>query len=121
MTGQILSNLFAPELALQRKIDRDIRPVAVPLVTLSGLIKPLLVPIIAALGVVLLPVLAAAKKGERTPYLKAWVFCVLTVVASFGAISLAAFHVRLLWSSLILTSACALSIILHVRNSIKIS
>lgn len=129
-TCDVLGDVFGPEYMVHRRLGGiySRHPVGARIVTanvstLSGLLKPFLVPIIAAVGLLILPIIAAAKfKGDRESakgHLKAWGFCFLTIGATVAFFSLTTFYMPLVWSSAVVASICALSIILHVYKAMK--
>ncbi len=85
-----------------------------------GFIKPFLLPITAAVAVVVQPILAGYNyfwKGESQnakQWLKAWCFSVLALsgIAAFMAVS--ACHMTLLQGTALVVTGCTVSIIIHV-------
>ncbi|MCC5832674.1 MAG: hypothetical protein JJU12_06500 [Chlamydiales bacterium] len=130
-TGGILADLFGPEFILHRNMGETFRkhPVAARVgfgtaATLSGLVKPLICPLIAALGLVLMPIKAgvASYKGDvegAKANLKAWGFCCLTIVATVAFFAVTTYCMPLLWSSALAIAILSLSVICHVHKAMK--
>lgn len=87
--------------------------------TVLGFIKPFLLPVIAAVGVIVQPIIATVQycKGnsqEGAKWLKSSCFSLLALggVAAFMVIS--AYHMTLMQGAAVVITGCALSIIIHV-------
>ncbi|MCH9628032.1 MAG: hypothetical protein S4CHLAM2_16820 [Chlamydiales bacterium] len=130
MAMSIVADLYGPEFIVMRSAfsQFEARPVssrvaAVTVATITGLVKPFILPLITAVGLLLLPVTAGlkAKNGDyqgAKNHLKAWVFCVLISGAIVAFLAVTTYHMPLVWSSATFVSMCALSIILHVRKAL---
>ncbi len=124
-----IEGLFGPEFILQRNMPYRSHPVASrvamgTVATISGIIMPFLSPLLAALGFILMPILAGVvacmgdSKGAKG-YLQAWGVSVFTLAASVAFMSLTTFYLPLIWSSVLAISLIGLSVILHVRKAMK--
>jgi hypothetical protein len=130
-TSGILADLFGPEFILHRNMKGTFRnyPVGARVgfgtaAAISGLFKPFLCPLIAALGLVLMPIKAgiASHRGDvegTKSYLKAWGFCFLTVAGTFTFLTVSTYFMPLLWSSALVVVIVTLSVIFHVQKAMK--
>lgn len=130
-TSGILADLFGPEFIAQRNMGGTFRKYPVgariasgTVATVSGLLKPFLCPLIAALGIVLMPIKAgvASCRGDvegTKGYLEAWVFCILTVAATVAFLAVTTYFMPLIWSSSLGVVMVALSVILHVQKAMR--
>ncbi len=92
--------------------------------TVTGFLKPFLAPIIAAIGTVVMPILACIRvcKGDSEGakgYFKAWRVCFLTLIGATAFMLTTAYFLPLIASTALVVSLCALSIIFHVREMMK--
>jgi len=130
-TSGILADLFGPEFIAVRNMKGTYQrhPVGARIGTgtvaaVSGLLKPFLAPLIAALGLVLMPIMAgvASQKGDvegTKGYLKAWGFCALTIGATVAFMAITTYFMPLLWSSALVVVIVTLSVIFHVQKAMK--
>lgn len=91
---------------------------------INGTLKPLLFPIMCAVGVVAMPIIAAVQlaRGEKEDaceWMKAWVFCVLGAAATLGFVTIMTFYLPLTATAVIMTGFIAFSIVIHVYKLVK--
>jgi hypothetical protein len=123
----IFSDCIIPEGIMQRRLGTFYaqhpimsRLIASPIALISGTIKTLLFPVICAVGLVALPIIALLKnEGKTGPWIGAWCFCLLGVVLSGAFIASVAFQLPLIVSSGLFVSFLAISIIFHVYTLVK--
>jgi hypothetical protein len=130
-TSGILADLFGPEFILQRNMGENFRkyPVGARVAagaaaTVSGLFKPFLCPLIAATGLLLLPIKAgiASYRGDAQgtkDYLKAWSFCILSIGLTVAFLTTTTYFMPLVYSSALVVGIVSLSIIFHVKKAMK--
>ena len=90
--------------------------------TISGIMKPFLIPLIAAIGIILMPILAgiALYRGDKEAarsYLGAFGACVLILGACAAYLYVSAYHMPLNVSVAVSVCLVALSVILHIRGA----
>lgn len=122
---------FGPEFIIHRHLgsfyrDNPImsRLITIPIAALTGALKVALFPLIAVVGLVVMPMIALVrfsqgKKEEGVEWLQAWGFCVLAVAGSVAFLGLFAFHIPLTWSIALIATAMTISIIIHVYKIAK--
>lgn len=96
------------------------RVVAIPVATVVGFIKPFFFPVVAAVGIVVLPVIAAIRhfrKGDASAWLGAWVFSILATGSCVAFMAISAFYLPLVASASIFMSALTISIFVHVYRA----
>lgn len=119
-----------PETLIHNQLDQfyqenpiGARIIATPLALISGVVKVFLFPIICAVGVVVMPLIALIQacqgKKDFGPWLSAWVFSVLGLASSVAFIGVTTFHLPLVASVGIFFSLLSLSITLHVYQFVK--
>lgn len=128
---EIMGDLYGPEFIIQRRYGAvyeqypfGTRVATVPLAALLGFIKPVVIPLLAALGLVLFPILAVTRMfhGDITGargYLISTGLCLLTLMGSLGFVAVIAYSLPLVWSSAVMITIFAISVILHVRQAVK--
>lgn len=91
--------------------------------TLLGAGKVFLFPIIALVAVVAMPIIALVRgiqgKGDAKAWLVAWSFSVLGLAAFACFVTVAAFHMPLIGSCVVLWGGVAASITVHVYRAMK--
>ncbi len=130
MASSILADLYGPEFIAMRSASSQFeaypvsaRVAAATTAAITGLAKPFILPLITAVGLLLLPLTAGikAKNGDyegAKNHLKAWGCCVLILGATALFLGVTTYQMPLVWSSATFVSMCALSIILHVRKAL---
>lgn len=131
---KISNSFFAPEAYLKDRYLGDFyanhlvmsRYTMVPVGALCGFSKPFLFPVISAIGVVVLPIIALLKlaDGHRNDKpesikngkdcLKAWAFSILGVGATIAFLAITAYFIPLVWSSALFLSFTVVSVSVHV-------
>lgn len=139
LDSEVFVNLIIPEGMIHRHLGEfyetypiGARLIATPIAFLTGSLKVILFPIICAIGVIVMPILAiiracspdkqdAGSPGRRGPgdYLKAWCFCIIGLGASIAFISLTTYHLNLVTSSGLFVGILSISIIIHVYKLVK--
>lgn len=126
----IFSSLVIPEQFLHGKLGScyEKRPVmsrivATPIACVAGAVKPLLFPLICAVGVVTFPLIALIRaclgKKDGGEWLKAWVFSVIGSLGVALFVLAGGYYFSLVTSSAILISVLSFSITLHVYTYLK--
>ncbi len=96
---------------------------ATPVALLSGMVKIFLFPLICAVGVIALPIIALVRysqeKKETGAWLTAWAFSLLGVAASAAFIGAVTFHLPLVASAGLIILLLAASITYHVYYLVK--
>lgn len=128
-TSSILADFFGPEFIPLRKMRGQkytvlTYSVAGTVATVTGFIKPFIGPVIAALGLIIMPIKAgiASYKGDvegTKAYLKAWGFCALTVGGTIAFMGVTGFCMPLVVSATIVVAIVALSVIMHVQKAMR--
>ena len=128
--GSIFCSWVMPETLVHPQLDQfyrqnpiGARVIATPLALISGIVKLFLFPIICAVGVVIMPLIALIKacqgKKDFGPWLSAWAFSLLGLAGSVAFMSVTTFHLPLLASVGIFLSLLTISITLHVYQFVK--
>lgn len=128
--GSIFCGWVMPETLIHAQLgqfyrDNPIgaRVIATPLAFLSGVMKLILFPVICAVGIVVMPIIALIRvcqgKTDRGPWLAAWAFSVLGFAASVSFIGVTTFHLPLIASVGAFISLLSVSITLHVYQFVK--
>lgn len=100
------------------------RILAATIALFDGALKPLLFPVMCAVGVVAMPIIAGVQlaRGENEDaceWGKAWIFCVLGAAATLGFVTIMTFYLPLTATVAILTGFIAFSIVIHVYKLVK--
>ncbi len=96
------------------------RLVAVPSATVLGLIKPLLFPLWAAVGAVVLPIIAAVRayKGSESGFLLVtWAFTLLGLAGVISYVLITVYSLTLLEAIVVLVAAITVSLAIHVYRA----
>lgn len=104
-------------------------PIAARFVTVSantvfGVVKVFVLPFMSAIGLVVMPIIAAFKayRGDwagAKQWLSAWGFCLLAGVGVFAFVALSGFHMTLLQATAVVVTGTALSVIIHIWRVAK--
>jgi len=127
---QIYRDWIIPEGMIQRRLGKFYanhpimsRIIASTYGVLGGFIKTFLIPLISLVGTVVMPIIALArfvfKKRDAGDWLKAWAFTFITFTASCVFLALACYDLRLIQTSILISTFIASSIIGHVYTLIK--
>lgn len=98
------------------------RIIATPLALISGLVKVFLFPLICAIGVVVMPIIAlirACQGKDYSSWLSAWFFSALGLAFSVAFMGVTTFHLPLVATVGIFVSFLSISITLHVYHFVK--
>ncbi len=128
--GSIFCSWVMPEALIHAQLGRSYREnpvgtrvIATPLALISGIVKLFLFPVICAVGVVVMPLIALIKacqgKANYGPWLSAWVFSVLGLAGSAAFIGVTTFHLPLIASVGMFISLLSVSVTLHVYQFVK--
>lgn len=97
------------------------RGAAIPLAAVSGLIKPIIFPILAALAIILLPIRAGINtyqgKEDGPVIMGAWAFSVIGLAAYAAFFLISAHHLPAVASAGIVMAAISFSIGVHVYQA----
>ena len=128
--GSIFCSWVIPETLIHAQLGQfyqespfGSRVIATPLALISGIIKLFLFPLICAVGIVVMPIIALIRvcqgKKDLGPWLGAWAFCVLGFATSVSFIGVTTFHLPLIASVGAFISLLSVSITLHVYQFVK--
>lgn len=99
------------------------RIVATPIAVFSGTVKVFLFPVISAIGLIALPIIALIRcvRGDKNNgnWCMGSVFCLLGVVGSIAFFGITGFYLPVVVSAILFAGAIALSICIHVYKANK--
>jgi hypothetical protein len=127
---RIFSDWIIPEGCLHRHLGDFYRNnpimsrlVVTPLALLSGIVKVFLFPLMCAVGIAAMPMIALLRalqgKKDGGGWLQAWCFSILGVTASVAFMGLSCYYLPLVASSFILVTLITLSVIIHIQKLVK--